>query len=155
MKQIPTVLLLIPWVAMAQDYQHGHNALQIFDAQGMDNTPRPVMIWISFMGLAFSAGLFFVRRHVIARWVVGCFVAGIVFAMGIAPIVGILPLSGFIALCHLVFWSPALYLLLKERPFIGQQTPYAIWSGVMTAVILLSFVFDIRDAYIYLTHSFG
>ncbi len=140
--------------ANAVDYPKGHQALEVFDAQGMEATPQWVMFWIIFMVANFAAGLFFIRRHPIARWVVGSFIAGML-ALSISEVLGIVQLSGFIALLHLVFWSPALYQLLTKRPFLTKKrTVFSIWSAVITLVILLSFVFDIRDSIIYLNHIF-
>ena len=147
-----TSLLLVPVVSLAEQYEHGHQALQLFDEQGIANSPAWVRNWILFMGLSFIAGVFFIKEHVIARWVLGGFVLGIIFSMGIAPLLGIPPLSGFIALCHIIFWGPALYHLLSQRPFLQEISAFSIWSGVMMAVILFSFIFDIRDAVIYLHH---
>lgn len=138
--------------AQAQEYPKGHGALEIFDAEGMEAAPQWVMTWIMFMAASFAAGLLFVWKHPVARWVVGCFVAGIV-ALTISAQFGVRQLSGFIALMHIVFWSPALYQLLTKRPFIAEKiTPFSIWSGLITAVILFSFIFDFRDAAIYLNH---
>jgi len=139
-------------IVYAQDYEKGHLALQIFDQEGMANAPLWVRVWIMFLAASFAAGLLFVRKHIIARWVVGCFAAGIVF-LSVTPALGIIQLSGFIALMHIIFWSPALYQLLSKRPFLDNpKTAFSIWSGVITAVILFSFIFDIRDAVIYLGH---
>lgn len=160
MKNITATLMLVallwlishPISVFAQDYQHGHGALQIFDAKALEITPTWVRVWISFMLLSFVCSLFFIKNHATARWVAACFVAGIVFMLFIAPQFGIVPLSGFIALCHLIFWSPALYQLLKAKAFLGPRTPFSIWSGLITGVIIFSFVFDLRDAFIYLRH---
>lgn len=149
---VSLLCLILTTSAYAADYEKGHQALQIFDNEGIAATPQWVMIWVMFLAASFAAGLFFVLRQPIARWVVGCFIAGIAF-LSIAPMLGIVQLSGFIALMHLIFWSPALYQLLTKRPFLAApQTPFSIWSAVITAVILFSFVFDIRDAVIYLNH---
>ena len=141
--------------ATAQDYGHGNGALQVFDAEGQTNTPQWVLIWIVLMLGTFAAGLIFVRNHVPARWIVGGLILGFV-AMGIltGP-VGLLPLSGFIALMHILFWTPGLILLIRERAFLKDRSLYSLWAGLMTAVILFSFIFDIRDASIYLDHSLG
>ena len=138
----------------AAEYSKGHAALQIFDQEGMAAAPRWVMVWVMFMAASFAAGLFFVLRHVIARWVVGGFVVG--FAVtAIAPLLGVVVLSGFIALVHIICWSPGLYQLLSKRPFLPGNDGYSafsIWSGLITCVILFSWIFDIRDAVIYLQH---
>jgi hypothetical protein len=137
-----------------QDVAHGHGALEIFDATGQANTPQWVMIWIYFMAASFAAGLFFVKNHSIARWVVGGFVLGIVCMTILGKVLGLPPISGYIATIHILFWSPGLYQLLTKRPFLGEQGAFSIWSGIITFVILFSFVFDIRDAFIYLTDIF-
>jgi len=105
------------------------------------------------MVATFISGIFFVKNHVTARWVVGCMVTGMIFGVIAEKAFGVPNYSGFIALVHVVFWSPALYHLLTKRPFLGQSSTFTIWSGVITFVICFSFIFDIRDAVIYLDHA--
>lgn len=131
---------------------HGNGALELFDSEGQANSPRWVMMWIMFMAATFFVGVFFVKNHPIARWVVGGFVAGIVCLVVLERGFGFPPISGYIATIHLIFWSPGLYQLLSKRPFLEEPSAFSIWSGVMTLVILFSFVFDIRDSFIYLRH---
>ena len=146
-------MLLLAGNAFAQsEYGHGNGALQVFDSEGQANSPRWVMIWVMLMGASFAAGLFFIKNHPIARWVVGGFVAGIACMLLLGKLFGLPPVSGYIATVHILFWSPALYQLLTKRPFLDQRSAFSIWSGVITFVILFSFVFDIRDAFIYLRH---
>ena len=148
--------LLLPILAFAEtEYTHGHGALQIFDEAGWEATPQWVKIWIGFMAATFIAGIAFVKNHIIARWVIGGFVLGIICGELFAKLLGIPPLSGYIALIHVIFWSPALYQLLTKRPFLGSRSTFTIWSGVMTFVILFSFIFDIRDAFLFLRHVMG
>lgn len=140
-------------LALGQDvYSHGNGALQIFDAEGQANSPRWVMVWVALMAASFAAGLFFLKNHVIARWVIGGFVSGVIVMLILEHVFNVTILSGLIAAIHIVFWTPALYQLLSKRPFLAEQSAFSIWSGVITFVILFSFVFDIRDAFIYLTH---
>lgn len=144
--------LLLPFGVLAQDvYEHGHGAMQLFDNEGMNNTPGWVMIWIYFMLASFAASLLFVKNHVEARWVACGFLAGAILMTVGTRVLGIPALSGFIALMHLIGWTPALVVLLKKRPFMGPTSAFSIWSGVMTAVIIFSFIFDIRDAAIFLS----
>lgn len=139
-------------LAQAAEYAPGNGALELWNVQAMQNLPLWLTVWLGIMAVSFALGLFFVRRHPIARWVVGGFILGIVFSGPIASAMGIIPLSGFVALVHVVCWSPALYQLLSKRPFLNGKSAFAIWSGLITAVILFSFIFDIRDAFIYLGH---
>lgn len=138
--------------ALAQAVEHGNQAMQLFDKEGFDNSPQWVQIWVGFMMASFIAGIFFLKNHLIARWVVGSMVAGAIFGIIAENVFGIPNYSGFIALVHLIFWTPALYQLLSKRPFLGQRSAFTIWSGVITLVICFSFIFDIRDTLIYLSH---
>jgi len=146
------LLSIEPTFAQSENYERGHQALQLWDNEAMALAPQWVRIWLMIMGASFAIGLFFVWRHPIARWVVGGFIAAIAVSGFVAPALGIVGLSGFVALVHLFCWSPALYQLLTKRPFLGDTSAFSIWSGVITAVILFSFIFDIRDAFIYLQH---
>lgn len=151
---------LLVWTTMlcsmsagAQDYSSGHHALQVWDSAAMAGLPVWVKLWLVFMGSIFACGVFFVKRHIEARWLVGGFALGLLLTKFVVPLLGLVPLSGLVALVHIVFWSPALYLFLKNRPFLGKFSAYGLWSGVATGCILFSFVFDIRDAYIYLAEA--
>lgn len=141
--------------ALAQEIAHGNGALELFDAEGQANSPPWVKVWLPIMLGTFALGLVFAWKRIEARWVVGCVIAGFV-AMGIlVGGLGMPQLSGFIALLHLIFWTPALVVLLRRRTFLKERSLYGAWTGLVTAVILFSFVFDIRDAAIYLDHISG
>ncbi|WP_108811322.1 hypothetical protein [Sphingorhabdus sp. Alg231-15] len=139
----------------AADYQPGHTALEVWNAEGQANAPQWVQVWLMIMLASFALGLLFVWKRVEARWVVGGFITAILISRFGIPAMGIVKLSGLVALVHLIFWSPALFLLLKNRPFLTERSFYALWTGLITAVILFSFIFDIRDAVIYLDHILG
>lgn len=139
-------------------YESGHGALQRFGSSaGIAATPLWVQIWLVILGLTFLSSLFFVRKHPIARWAIG----GIMVSVPLTPILvramGWPFLGGAIALGHLVFWSPALYLLLTRRPFLDEanSSAFRIWAAMMATVIIISFIFDIRDTAIYLGHVLG
>lgn len=142
-------------VHAATGYQPGHTALEVWNAEGQANAPQWVQTWLMIMLASFALGLLFVWKRVEARWVVGGFITAVLISRFAIPAMGIVKLSGLVALVHLIFWSPALYLLLKNRPFLKERSFYALWSGLITAVILFSFIFDIRDAAIYLDHILG
>jgi hypothetical protein len=146
------LLIATPLAALSQDYAVGIGALEMFNDQAMAQAPMWVRAWLMIMMVSFALGLLFVWKHPIARWAVGGFIASMIIAMGISPALGIVPLSGFFALVHVICWSPALYQLLTKRPFLGPLSPFSIWSGLITAVIIFSFVFDIRDSVIFLNH---
>lgn len=148
------IFIIIP-DAVAAEYQRGHKALEIWDDTAMANAPQLLNIWLMVMMASFALGLLFVWRHPIARWVVGGVLLSFLAAVFAVPALGLTPLSGLMALIHVIFWSPALYLLLKHRPFLAKFSAFGLWSGLVTAVILISFFFDIRDSAIYLDHMLG
>lgn len=148
------IALLLPLPAMAQEYSSGHTALQVWNAEAQANLPLWIKVWLVFMGSVFIGGLLFVKNHSEARWLVGGFVGGLLFSKLAIPALGLVPLSGLVALIHLVFWAPALWLMLKNRPFLNTLSPYSVWAGLATACILFSFIFDVRDAVIYVAHLF-
>ncbi len=161
-KYLPLVMFLLCLgladTASAQSatgYESGHTALEVWDAEGQANAPQWVRIWLVIMLTSFAAGLLFVWKRVEARWVVGGLIATILVIRFGIPATGVVKLSGLVALVHLICWSPALYLLLKNRPFMKERSLYGFWTGLITAVILFSFIFDIRDAAIYLDHMMG
>ena len=133
-------------------YEHGPGALQIWDAEGQAKVSEWLKVWLLFMAISMLSGIFFVWKHSEARWVVGGLFLGLLMTKFIVPALSIINLSGLVALVHVIFWSPALFVLLRNRPFTRGFSAYAIWAGVVTAVISFSLIFDIRDATIYLHH---
>ena len=152
-------LVLVELVAIgpaaSQPYQSGHQPLELWDEAGRASAPQWVMMWLNVLMAVFALGLLFVWRRVEARWAVGGFIAMIPAMLLLTNVLEVPPLSGLFSLLHIVFWSPALYLLLTRRPFLRERSLYALWSVAITAVILFSFVFDIPDALIYLDHIMG
>lgn len=141
--------------AFGQETAHGNGALEVFDAAGMANSPGWVKGWIGFMMITFVIGLGFATKRVQARWVMGFIVGGFI-ALGILTSgFGLPQISGFIALIHLIFWTPALIILLKNRTFLKESSLFAKWTGLVTFVICFSFIFDVRDAAIYVDHIAG
>ena len=144
--------------AFAQDesvYEAGHGALQRFGSgAGIAATPLWVQIWLIILGICLLSSLFFVRRHAVARWVLGGIIVSIPLTPILARAMGFPFLGGAIALGHLVFWMPAFVMLVLQRPFLDEQhsKAFRIWSGAMTAAYVFSFIFDIRDTVIYLGH---
>ncbi len=144
--------LLFASTLLAQTYQPGHQALQIWNAEAMANSPTWVKYWLYFMLISFAMGLLFVWKRVEARWVVGGFILALSISKWLLPALNLVILSGLVALVHLICWTPALYMLLSRRTFAKERSFYAFWCGWITLVILFSFVFDVRDAVIYLKH---
>ena len=152
------IALILSGTAGAEEYAKGHGALQVFDDEGIANSPPWVQAWIFYVMLpTFALGLIFVWWRPIARFAVGGFLCSMLLGGPIFQALGLPYLSGAIAIAHIVFWSPALMLLLIWRPFLdgAEALGYRLWSALMTFVILFSFVFDIRDAAIYIDHVAG
>jgi len=150
---LATVVLGAP-AALGQTVSADIAALQPWDDAARATAPRWVQIWLTVLVGIFAAGLLFVWWRVEARWAVGGFLAMVATGATLSQ-AGFPVLVGLAALLHLIFWSPALYLLLTRRPFLKERSLYALWSAALTGAILFSFVFDIRDAAIYLDHITG
>lgn len=146
------IAMLFAGTAIAQSYEPGHQALEVWNAEAMTNSPQAVKVWLSIMLVSFALGLLFVWKKVEARWAVGGFVLGLLVTKYVLPMTGLVIFSGLVALVHLIFWTPALVILLKKRRFLKEHSLYAYWCGLITLVIIISFVFDLRDAAIYLAH---
>lgn len=136
------------------NFESGHTALQVFDEAGIKAMPLWLKVWLGVMMITFASGLLFVWKQPIARWAVGGFLMPFLAMEHILNALEWPFLSGSIALAHLIFWTPALLILLWKRPFLDNNCsmPFRIWSAAMIAVILFSFIFDIRDAAIYVSH---
>ncbi|GJM02531.1 MAG: hypothetical protein DHS20C08_10320 [Rhodomicrobium sp.] len=141
--------------ALAEAYSSGHQPLEIWDGPAMETAPLWLQYWLYFMTAVLAAGLLFVWRHALARWIVGGTILMIFLVGFVAPWFGIPVLAGLASLAHVICWSPGVYLALKQRPFFSGFSPFAIWSGLVTLVILISFIFDIPDSLIYLDHVSG
>jgi len=146
--------------AAAQEYEVGHNALQIWNDEAQANVPPAVRYWLFAMLGTFALGLFFVWHRPIARFAVLGFIASLFLSDPIAQALELTVadgqvLSGYVSLMHVIFWSPALYLLLTRRPFFSEFSLFGAWSVAITAVILISFYFDVPGAAIYIDHVVG
>ena len=140
--------------AFGQSYTPGHQALELWGADGIAASPLWVQYWLNVMMVTFVIGLLFaiIRQRLEAIVLSAGVLLSVFGGRFLADQMGWTYLSGYVALAHLVCWSPALYLLLTRRPFLRERSLYAAWSALATAVVLFSFVFDIRDTAIYLDH---
>ena len=143
------------YVLGAEEYIKGNGALEVFDGEGMEASPLWVRMWVGFMVLMFATGLFiFAWKQAIARWVAGGFIVSVSSGAFVFSALNLPFLSGSIAIMHLICWTPGLAFLILKQPFLDsdQGMAFRIWSVSMTGTILFSFVFDIRDAWIYISH---
>ncbi|MEP3480709.1 MAG: hypothetical protein ABJZ55_15770 [Fuerstiella sp.] len=140
--------------ASAADYPSGAGALEQFDAEARAALPPMMKGWLMLLLGTFAASVVFAWKKVEARWAL----LGLLLAMLAGPAfysaVGWPMLGGAIALSHLVCWTPVLVVLALRRPFAKREHGklYRGWSAILLTVIAISFVFDVRDAWIYLQH---
>ena len=146
------ILFAVP--AVAQDYPSGAGALEVFDGPARAAIPLPLKLWLMVLLGTFAASLIFVWKKPVARWALGGLVAAMFVGPKIITALGWPMLGGAIALSHVVCWTPVLIVLLWKRPFMDSEEwlPFKIWSALLLAVIVISLVFDVRDAWIYLSH---
>jgi hypothetical protein len=138
----------------------GNQALQLWNSEGVENSPLWVQVWLQIMTVAFILGLLFVWKKVEARFVVIGVLVSVFGARFVASGFDLLMLSGYVALAHLICWSPALYVFFKNKPWKAAadnfyDKAYKYWAMLITFVICFSFIFDIRDAAIYLDYMLG
>ncbi len=149
-----STLISVSAIAAETEYAHGHGALEIFDGAGFLETPLWVQIWVVLLLSTFVVGFCFAIKHPIARWSSAGLIASLTSGHAVFDLLGLPFLGGSIAIMHIVCWTPALWFLLSKRPFLDTHysNAFRLWSAVMTFVILFSFVFDIKDAAIYISH---
>ena len=148
------VALIMSGTASAEDYPSGAGALEQFDAEARAAVPPALKAWLLLLLGTFAVSLIFAWKKVEARWALGGLVAAMVAGPPVFNALGWPMLGGGIALWHLVCWTPVLVVLLLKRPFMNKTEgkPYRIWTAMLVAVIVISFFFDIRDAWIYIQH---
>ena len=112
--------------------------------------PAWLYAWLFFMMATYLASLLFVRQHAAARWVFAGVVAS--HAMVAAIEFGELAVlrKGLVSLTHVLGWTPALVVMLRELARVPGDTRYGIWCRVLVPVMAIALVFDYRDAGMYL-----
>lgn len=126
-------------------------ALEIWDNAARLALPIWLKAWLGFLALSFLASLAFVRTERTARIVLASFVAshlGLV-VLGLA---GVTIRTGLVSLAHIVAWTPGLIALLRTIPTTESGSRFGLWCRTVAAVIIVAFVFDLRDAGSYLYH---
>lgn len=132
----------------------GPGALELWGTpEARANAPHWVRIWLMVMLGTFAAGLLFVIWRLEARILLAGVAIGMLGGGPLAEALGFPMRSGYVALVHLVCWSPGFALLLIRRPFLRERSLYAAWAALAAAVVAFSFVFDLRDAAIWLAFS--
>ena len=148
------VVILLAGPVSAEEYPSGSGPLEVFNGEARAAVPLPLKLWLMLLLGTFAASLVFAWKKPVARWALGGLVVSMLAAGPVFAALGWPMLGGAIALWHLVCWTPVLIVLLWKRPFLdySEWLPYRIWSALLLVVIVISFVFDIRDAWIYIDH---
>ncbi|MFT7639236.1 MAG: hypothetical protein ACI9G1_000967 [Pirellulaceae bacterium] len=125
-------------------------SLRVWDNSARLGLQPLLKAWLLFLVLAFLAAGCFVYTHVPARWVLGGFVLShvIVFVLSVAK--NYVLRHGMVSLLHVVCWAPGLVFSMLDIEGRQDWGTYRIWSYTITAVIIVAFIFDIRDASRYL-----
>ena len=106
-------------------------------AQMLD-LPAIPLVWVAWLTfITYVAPLFFLR-HRMARVVLGWMAASLVLAVVIWSSLGLVRL---VSLAHLVFWTPALVYILRNRASTW-KTPFEVWAHLAGASMAISLVLD-------------
>ncbi len=112
---------------------------------------RRWIVWLMVIGLT---SIPFALKHTAARWVLGAYVANHSVAMGTGWLLGADALSnGLVSVTHVVFWTPAVVVLIMGLRTINRASLYGGWHMAALATMVVSLLFDYRDSYVYLFTS--
>ncbi len=107
--------------------------------------PVWLQLWIAWLGVANLSSILFLRR-IQARWVLAAF-------LGAGTLMSILfALNGFnrlLGLAHVLFWTPLLVYLWRERAALPRDA-FRAWITMVIATNLTSLVVDYTDVVRYL-----
>lgn len=113
--------------------------------------PAWLQAWIVWLGLVNTAAVFFLR-HVQARWALAAF-GGAAMMMST-----LLELNGFnrlLGLAHVVFWTPLVVYLVRQRPHLGPDARFRAWVTTLLATNITSLAVDYCDVARYLLGDRG
>lgn len=110
--------------------------------------PAWVQYWMYWMLAVLGLGsLVFSFFRSEARWLLAAFLASGVAAMGLGMTIGWNKLWG---VTHLVFWTPVALLFIRRWGQIDKRSVYGVWFVLALATMIVSLVFDAKDAVEYL-----
>jgi hypothetical protein len=129
------------------------HSLEVWDNAARTSLPVWLMAWLGLLVVTFLGSLAFVRHHVAARWVLG----GFVLSHGIVAIIeggGLATMrNGLVSVTHVLGWTLSAVALIGALPSTDPRTPYGFWCRALLAIIAIAFVFDVRDAALYLYYQ--
>jgi hypothetical protein len=124
-----------------------------FDPLGESMTlfPLAVQWWINWLIVIGLSSILFVWKYVGARWVLGAYVVNHSVALGTGWIFGQDMLTnGLVSVTHVVFWTPAVYVLAVGLKKMSALTIYNTWHAVALLTMIISLFFDYRDSFVFL-----
>lgn len=110
-----------------------------------------VQMWMNWMMGIMLVSIFFVWKHVGARYVLASMFLMIPLAITIFKLTWEIHLIG---IAHIILWWPLLWYLIKREksfPWVNLKSPYSIWTLLVSVTIIISLLFDIRDIVLVLT----
>jgi hypothetical protein len=120
----------------------------------LDALPILFEVWFAWMGLIILLAPFAFWRHRQGK-------VAALFSIAFIPVQLILlhaaGISYSISFLHLILWGPLLYYLVRELKNRRIEISSAIgaWSLVAVATLIVSLVFDLRDAFRWLAGERG
>ncbi len=160
MMRARTAALALPFLAFGVAPEAGASSLaelphslEIWDNAARLALPTWLKAWLGLLALSFVASLAFVRRHPAARVVALGFLGSHVTVALLDGADLAVMRTGLVSLLHVVFWTPAAVALLRALPSAAPGSPFGIWSRLLLGIIAVAFVFDLRDAGMYLYYQ--
>ena len=128
--------------------ESGYEALQVWNKEAIISTPFYLKIWLGIMAISLLSSLIFIK-NLGARAVFIFTSLGLLFTKLIAPQLGLTVYSGLVALTHVALWPLSLYFLYRDY-FVIKTGLYRFWIYWVSIIIMISLIFDVRDAYKYI-----
>ena len=102
------------------------------------------ILWLTFINLL---SVVFIIAHHEARWILGVFLANMVFMGLLYQLFGYVRLLG---LSHIIFWTPLVIYLLLKMPQRRLKNASGVYLVLLLASNSLSLIFDYRDFFLWL-----
>jgi len=128
-------------------------ALEKWDMQTRLDLPLHLKVWLASMFVTHLISIFFIKKYIGARWVLGSFIGSHIVVFGVEHSANTILYGGMVSLSHIVFWIPALIAIYQYRSEIQSSWVYKGWVSTLLCFYSISLVFDVRDAIIWGIHS--
>ena len=129
------------------------NALLPWNNEARTSLSPRLYVWLALLVSTNFASVAFVSAHYPPRCVIGGFIVSHVLVVALAYVNRFTMLRGTVSLLHVVCWSPGwIYTVLELCS--GPSGSYLVWCIALVATVGISFIFDTRDAFVYLQSLF-